>query len=141
MGDKTIEIIIFPAVFILLGIFLGFSLATIGNPLGWITMRTEKTNINGDTTIGQYTFHFVDDCSQRVGNINDNCDGWIDGNNNIYINSGLNIKKTIEVCNHEVCHNIMDENSDIEELLCANIEKSLNHPVCERLEKAFTGVA
>lgn len=118
-------------IILLLGIILGWAVTSLLK-LDFSSLFNRITYI-GSLPIGNYQITFVKECRNANGL---DCDGLSQENENkIIIKSGLSVERTIRVCNHEMCHILLNEERNVEEFLCTNVEKTLNHPVCQTLRQ------
>ncbi len=96
--------------------------------MGIIRYQYPISNLKEDVLrLNGYTFKFFTPA-----------DGYTDGDGNIAISKFLSKERFRIVCNHEVCHNIID--SVNEEEICSNLANYLGFPECEILvEKYYDG--
>ena len=86
----------------------------------------------GNITLDEYVFYFV-----KLAPDEPVYAGWtFSRNKSIYIVTNETSYYIWRVCNHEICHNIVNvTGSLLEESICYNIEETLKHPTCVRLMK------
>ena len=90
----------------------------------------------GTYAIGRYNIILTNDTCP----ITPRCGGWTYEDGTVYIKSQRSIGEIIKTCNHEICHNMLDEKSipnlsrDIEEIMCRGMGKVMQ-PECEELRR------
>lgn len=134
---SVLSIIVIFYISVIAGVY--YLIVSHGQEDGILQNFEDNINVtrNDSFFLGSYKIVFFDKCN-AIDN-SSGCDGYAmtsaNGTKSIHIKTGMSKLRTINVCNHEICHHIMNENADTEEFLCSRIEKYLNHPICEALRR------
>ncbi len=110
------------------------------------TLYTEQIkiiNFTGTVWSDGYTFHFIENCTQAYlerYNRTQRCAGFTEGTGEIWLQTNYTDYIVWQKCNHELCHNIVEEsNFDLEEEICRRIDTVLDYPTCNKVLEAVAG--
>jgi len=110
---------------------LAFAHYTLNEQRVFIAPHTFKMDKYTVTMIDTCEFSKINGTVSIIANGTDQCDGWTDNRNNIYIMQNLSMARIKTVCNHEVMHNIIHGmNLTREEEIVSEVDEYLNFSAC-----------